>query len=122
MSPLRFCTDPPSTELYTLSLHDALPIFLAKDNPSRVFLETGAQCFVYSVPDAIFSRRQDLLVDLGRRFGDINQKLVRRRVLRLLCFAVLAANAFLHFVIELGEFLCRDHTLLDELIFPAPER
>ena len=94
---------------------------LAKDNPSRVFLETGAQDFIHRVPDAIFPRRQDLLVDLRGCLGDVSEKLVRRWVLIFLRFTILAANALLDFIIQPREFLSGDHAFLNQLIFPVPE-
>src|SRR5438445_2807891 len=36
-SSIFFCTDTPPTEIYTLSLHDALPIFRVDDRPAPLF-------------------------------------------------------------------------------------
>src|SRR5947208_9506399 len=40
-----FFNDTPTTELYTLSLHDALPIF-----PASCFISSAAKCWVVPTP------------------------------------------------------------------------
>ena len=101
--------------------HAAFWIFdvFAEDDASRIFFETSAQCFVYGVTDAVFPWRQDLFINPLRRFRDIREKLIRRRILGLLCIAVLPADTFLYFRIDLYKFLGGDYTFLDQLIFPA---
>src|SRR5437762_2788200 len=70
--------------------HTALGIFniFAEENPSRIFLESGTQGFIYGIADPIFPRGQDFLLDLWRRFGDVREKLVGRWVLGFFCFTV----------------------------------
>ena len=111
-------------ELLGKTKHTAFWIFnvFAENDAPRVFFETGVQCFIDCVPDPIFPGRQDFLVDLRGGLGDIGEKLVGRHVIGFLRFAVLAANALLNFIVELCEFLGRDHTLRNQLIFPALER
>ena len=104
--------------------HATFGIFdiFAKDDASGIFFQTSAQCFVYRVADAVFPGRQDLFSDFLWRFCDVSEKLVGRRVPGFLRVAVLAANAFLDFIIDLREFLGGNHTFLNQLIFPAFQR
>src|SRR6266480_1877195 len=102
-------------KLLSKAKHAALGILdiFAKENSSRIFLKSGTQGFVYCIADPIFSGRQDFLVDLWRRFADVREKLVRRRILGFFRFTVLAPNALLNFLIQLRVFLGGDDAFLD---------
>src|SRR5690554_7542915 len=41
---LSFFNDPPTSEIYTLSLHDALPIYFMPATCHPIMAVTGAQC------------------------------------------------------------------------------
>ena len=101
--------------------HASLRIFdvFTEENSSRILLQTGSQGFVHRIADAIFPGRQDFFLDLWRRFGDVSEKLVRRRILGFFAFAVFATNALLNFAVEFGEFLCANDAFLDEPILPT---
>src|SRR5947209_4391198 len=46
-----FFNDPPTTEIYTLSLHDALPIFPTQDLGTTGFVKADCVCHVARPPD-----------------------------------------------------------------------
>src|SRR3712207_7596426 len=68
-----FFNDTATTEIYTLSLHDALPIFLKDEQGGIVRLPNGAEARYFLAPDSILS------VDNGAQVsaGDVLARLPR---------------------------------------------
>src|SRR5688572_33255506 len=74
-----FFNDTPTTEIYTLSLHDALPIsggvFLAVNTPLRLLIadayigaQPGAIDRIVGGPDWVQSARYDIIAKAAREF------------------------------------------------------
>src|SRR5439155_24420529 len=61
-----FFKDPPTSEIYTLSLHDALPISGARDKMAAVVRDTAARGGRILVPAFAVGRAQELVYDLHR--------------------------------------------------------
>src|SRR5439155_24823273 len=66
-----FFNDPPTTEIYTLSLHDALPIFLEVDHEAVPVRDRRHRAF----RDGFFEQ----LADVGRHEFDLQRAAVETR-------------------------------------------
>src|SRR5690606_41770795 len=73
--PLQLCsfviTDPPTTEIYTLSLHDALPISKYEHVNRKNKIELGTQ---ETVDIEVMSDSSKLAVSVSDRFGRLTQE------------------------------------------------
>src|SRR5207249_5687373 len=76
LSLLFFFTDPPPTEIYTLSLHDALPIYLG--SPASGYRLTISTSPVRG-PEVIFLKTNPLVLGISRsvRFSEGDRKSTR---------------------------------------------
>src|SRR3712207_5005041 len=67
-----FFNDTATTEIYTLSLHDALPIYMARE---LTFEKTSAEATAHAILDGIEARREEIFPDpFSQQLGAVYQR------------------------------------------------
>src|SRR5213075_2029793 len=87
---------------------------MSSPNKIRSGSSSRPQSLVDGVADSVFTGRKDFLLNVRRRFCDIGEKLVRRRILSFFCLGIFAANALFNLVIQLRVIFLRDYAFFNE--------